>query len=100
MGTGPNAEQIRLIAVDDELAVLGPVALMKLNIEGLEFELLDALLGGGGIANVDNLLIQFHDFVPDAAARRTSIQQQLMRTHEQLWDFPFVWEAWQRRPDD
>jgi FkbM family methyltransferase len=90
------AEQIQLASAVDELAAIGRVALLKLNIEGLEYELLDALIASGAIAYVDNLLIQFHDFVPDAVKRRESIQRGLATTHTLHWDFPFVWEAWQR----
>lgn len=97
-GGAAEAEQIRLAAVGRELADIGQVALLKLNIEGLEYELLDALIASGAIADVDNVLIQFHDFVPDAADRREAIRRGLAATHDLRWDFPFVWEAWQRKP--
>lgn len=80
----------------EEVTAVAPVALLKLNIEGLEFEVLDALVDAGAISGIRFLQIQFHDFVPDAEARRSQLHAQLARTHRLQWDFPFVWESWER----
>jgi FkbM family methyltransferase len=80
----------------DELAP-GGVALLKLNIEGGEYELLERLLEAGRLRDVGHLLVQFHDHVPGAAERRDAIRARLADTHEPMWDFPFVWEAWRPR---
>lgn len=79
-----------------ELGV-GAVALMKVNIEGGEFDLLPHLIESGLIKRIDNLQVQFHDFVPDAASRRELIRRALLQTHDLEWDYPFVWESWKRR---
>ncbi|PZR40051.1 MAG: hypothetical protein DI538_05175 [Azospira oryzae] len=70
------------------------VDLMKVNIEGGEFELIDYLIETGLITKVKNLQVQFHDFVPDAYAWRKRIQEKLMQTHSQTYNFDFVWENW------
>lgn len=75
---------------------LDRVDLMKVNIEGGEFDLLERLLATGTIARFDHLLIQFHRFVPNAEERRRQIRDQLSRTHELDFDYPFVWESWHR----
>lgn len=79
-----------------ELGV-GAVALMKVNIEGGEFDLLPHLVESGLINRIDNLQVQFHDFVPDAAKGRDMIRHALLQTHDLEWDYPFVWESWARR---
>ena len=76
-------------------ALRGDVDLMQINIEGGEYEVLPAL-ARGGIERVRRLLVQFHNFVPDAAARRREIRAALARTHREEWCYPFVWEAWVR----
>ena len=70
---------------------------MKLNIEGGEFPLLEAMLSSGLISLVRHLQVQFHRFVPDADRRRDAIRTALARTHAQNWCYPYVWESWSRR---
>jgi FkbM family methyltransferase len=70
------------------------IDLIKINIEGGEYDLLDHLLSEGLVRNIQNLQIQFHDFVPDAETRMNHIQDQLKKTHELTYQFPFVWENW------
>lgn len=76
---------------------IADIALIKINIEGGEYDLLDHIVASGLITRIGQLQIQFHDFVPDAAARMRAIQQALARTHEQTWGFPFIWENWRRK---
>jgi len=84
------------VEVFDELG-LGRIDLMKINIEGAEYDLLDHLLAAGRIGDVRYLQIQFHDHVANAAARSDSIRRQLAATHDEMWRYPFVWESWQAR---
>jgi FkbM family methyltransferase len=73
------------------------VDLMKVNIEGAEYDLLDHLLDESLASRFVNLQVQFHEFVPDAKARRSAIRERLAATHEPAWTFEFVWESWRRR---
>tara|TARA_B110000971_G_C19885856_1_gene442950 strand:+ start:247 stop:912 length:666 start_codon:yes stop_codon:yes gene_type:complete len=70
------------------------INLLKLNIEGGEFEILESLIELQLISKISNLQIQFHDFVPNAIKRRESIRQNLSRTHKLTYDYYFVWENW------
>ena len=72
------------------------VDLLKINIEGGEYELLDRLLQCGYIPNIRDIQVQFHDFVADAERRMRALQQALERTHSLTYQFPFVWENWRR----
>ncbi|MES2964569.1 MAG: FkbM family methyltransferase [Bdellovibrionota bacterium] len=73
------------------------VDLMKINIEGAEFDLLDYMLDRGLTDRIANLQIQFHNFVPAADSRRESIRSRLAKTHDVTYDFPFIWENWRKR---
>ncbi len=73
------------------------IDLMKINIEGSEFDLLPHLVSTGLITHIKDIQVQFHDFVPDASARMEAIQKELSRTHELTWQYRFVWENWRRR---
>ncbi|MFK7935350.1 MAG: FkbM family methyltransferase [Saprospiraceae bacterium] len=73
------------------------VDLVKINIEGGEFELLEHLIAEQQIEKFQELQIQFHHFMPDARERMKRIQQQLAETHELTWQFEFLWENWRRK---
>ena len=75
---------------------VGEVALMKINIEGSEYPLLEHIIDTGLIKHVREFQIQFHDFVPDARARMQEIQRRLMATHRPTWQYRYIWENWKR----
>lgn len=77
--------------------VIEEVDLIKINIEGAEYELLDHLIDTGLIKRFVRLQIQFHDFIADAEIRMRSIQRRLEDTHRLTYQFPFIWENWERR---
>ena len=73
------------------------IDLMKINIEGGEYDLLEHLLDTGLIERITDVQVQFHDFVPDAEARMAAIQSRLEATHQLTFEYRFVWENWRRR---
>lgn len=76
---------------------VGEVALMKINIEGGEYELLERMLDAGLVRQVQDIQVQFHNLWPDSEARMEGILSRLSATHEPTWQYPFVWENWRRR---
>ncbi len=92
-------EQATILSVDeawDSLA-LDRVKLMKINIEGAEFDLLERMIESELLDKVDCFMIQFHEWHPGAHLRRRRIRRVLARTHQLDWDYHFVWEKWTRR---
>lgn len=87
---------VNMVSIDDFLVQrgIGRVDLLKLNIEGGEFVVLDSLVRTGQIEKIVNLQVQFHAFVEDAEAKRALLRRQLAQTHRLVWDYPFVWESW------
>ncbi|MES2278858.1 MAG: FkbM family methyltransferase [Bacteroidota bacterium] len=71
------------------------IDLIKINIEGAEYDLLEHLIANGYHQIIKNLQVQFHNFVPDAAARMEKIREQLSATHRVTYQFDFVWENWE-----
>jgi FkbM family methyltransferase len=80
-------------AAFDELGV-EHIALLKLNIEGGEYDVLDRLIETAWIARVDAVSVQFHEWWPRAHHRRREIRRALRRTHDEVWCYPWVWELW------
>lgn len=72
------------------------INLMKINIEGAEYELLDHIIDNGIISKIDSLQVQFHNFVPEAIKKRNAIRAKLNRTHTETWCYEFVWENWKK----
>lgn len=79
------------------LGLAGNIDLIKINIEGCEYELLAHLADTGLVRQLRDIQVQFHDFVPNAPQRMLAIQKTLARTHELTWQYRFVWENWRRR---
>ena len=72
------------------------VGLMKINIEGAEFPLLEKMIECDLLKCVDCFLIQFHEWHPGAYKKRRRIRDELAKTHRLEWDYYFVWEKWVR----
>jgi FkbM family methyltransferase len=76
---------------------LDEVALLKINIEGGEYDLLDRLIAQELHTRCRHIRVQFHEWYEDAHWRRKRIVARLARTHEPEWSYPFVWESWRRK---
>jgi FkbM family methyltransferase len=72
------------------------VQLMKINIEGGEYELLERLITTGLISRIDDIQVQFHNFTPDAAPRMEKLQHDMRATHTPTYQYRFVWENWRK----
>lgn len=71
------------------------VNLMKLNIEGEEYNVLEEMIEENLIGLVDNFQIQFHRDAPNYDERRKFIQSALAKTHKQTYNFDYIWENWE-----
>ncbi|MBK8196443.1 MAG: FkbM family methyltransferase [Lewinellaceae bacterium] len=72
------------------------VDLMKINIEGEEYPLLETIIKADLQYKIDNIQIQFHPWINGAETKREEIRQALSASHRLTYDFPFVWENWER----
>jgi FkbM family methyltransferase len=98
VAAGPTTEiTIRdVVALFAELGI-DHVDLLKLNIEGGEYDVLDRLAGAGWLERIDVVSVQFHEWHPDAHRRRRRIRRALAATHDETWCHAWVWELWTRR---
>lgn len=80
--------------------ILPPVVdLAAINIEGGEYELIEALDGADWLRNIERIVVQFHP-VPsraEAERRRKELRLRLAQTHELIWSYDFVWEYWEKK---
>ena len=92
---GQETVEIKLVEATSFIKKTTPhINLMKVNIEGGEYELLEHLISSGAIKNISSIQVQFHIFVPNASARRKSIHRKLSNTHSMTYNYPFIWENW------
>ncbi len=96
---GLGTATVALRDVDAVLTALGVerLDLVKVNIEGGEFELIDRLHETRWLARTGPLIVQFHEFAPDAYRARRRNRRQLGETHRCTWSYPWVYERWDPR---
>jgi FkbM family methyltransferase len=88
--------QIRdVVAVLDELGIT-EIDLLKVNIEGGEYDLFDRLIETGWLPHIRLVSVQFHEWHPKAYRRRRAIRRALASRHAEVWCYPWVWEYWRR----
>ena len=97
--TNPNGEKIRLINLLNFMEVnkIENIDLIKINIEGGEYEILEDIINKESSHLFNNLQIQFHKFIPKAPARRKKIQKSLSKTHKITYNYDFIWENWEKK---
>lgn len=95
----PERVDVTIRAVDEVWRELGyqDVDLLKINIEGAEFPLLERMIETNLLSQVRCLMVQFHEWHPGAYGRRRAIRRALSKTHKMDWDYHFVWEKWTRK---
>lgn len=88
-----------VVEVLDELG-RPQIDLMKVNIEGGEYDLLERMIEADRMRSVRCLTVQFHEWIDGAYRRRSGIRKALRRTHRLVWDYPFCWEMWERKDSE
>lgn len=75
---------------------IAEVDLIKINIEGGEFELLEKLIEKNALSFFRNIQVQFHRFAPNADVRMKNIHEQLGKSHKITYSYRYIWENWER----
>lgn len=77
---------------------LHTIDVIKINIEGAEYDLLEHMLDNDLHNMCRNLQIQFHPEtrVPEFHERRNIIRKRLKQTHKCTYDFYYTWENWKK----
>lgn len=96
---GQTTEQIQLVRAADFIREnnISVIDMMKINIEGCEYDLLDHLIENDLHKIMVNIQVQFHPFISDAEVRLKHIHENLSQSHYLTYQYPFVWENWKRK---
>lgn len=93
-GLTQQAEVRSIAEVVNELGIV-KIDLIKINIEGGEFDLLPAIIDSDLIKRIKYIQVQFHNFDASASDARSRIRSSLEKTHREMWNYEFVWESWE-----
>jgi FkbM family methyltransferase len=72
------------------------IDLIKFNIEGEEYAVLEYMIKNNLIEKCDNIQVQFHKNVNNFQTRYDNIKCELEKTHHLTYYYPFVWENWKK----
>lgn len=72
------------------------IDLIKINVEGDEFKILQKIIDENLVDNFNNIQVQFHEFYPNAVNLRLELQEKLKKTHHLTYNYDFVWENWEK----
>lgn len=78
---------------------LKEIAVLKLNVEGAEFPILEHALDNGYIGAFQNIQVQPHHVAPDAEQRWAKIIDRLSLTHDTTFAEPWCWYNFKRKSD-
>lgn len=91
-----KVEEVKCLDIKEFLDTynIASIDLLKLNIEGSEYDVLERLLELNLLSTVKDIEIQFHSYFPEAKVRRDAILEQLSHTHERSWNYEWIMESW------
>ena len=101
-GNSSDKERVAVKDVNDFVHDAGvlKIDLMKINIEGSEYRLLNRMIACNVIQRIVDLQVQFHRCIESHEEERLCIRSKLAATHYLTYDFPFLWENWKRKVVD
>jgi len=70
------------------------VHLLKMNIEGGEYELLERIIESNTVIQYDNIQIQFHNYGESFVEERERLRGKLELTHYLTYDYKWIFENW------
>ena len=73
------------------------IDLLKINIEGAEYDVLPDLINNWDFSRVNHFLVQFHNSVPGYSEKREACRKLISKTHEMKWNYDYLFESWKRK---
>ena len=95
-GVSKDCDEIRIVDVKEwvDERTIAQIDLIKINIEGGEYELLDRLIEIHLIERIKNIQVQFHQVADTSLSEMRKIQKELSKTHKPTYQYEFIWENW------
>lgn len=88
---------VRIYLIEDLMLDHPVIDVMKINVEGCEFEILEYLLDSGRIYGIANIQVQFHCGLPGSKEEQAEIESRLNVSHYPEWETAHNWQNWRIR---
>jgi FkbM family methyltransferase len=94
-----KTERIKLKSIKEFLfeEKIFEVNLIKINIEGEEYRLLENLSSIPELNVFENFLVQFHGFIEGYVEKRESIINKITTYYDVIFNYEFVFEGWSQK---
>jgi FkbM family methyltransferase len=86
--------KVRIVKASCAFEQYNHIDLLKINVEGAEYGIMNDLLANYDMRKIDNLQIQFHGNVPGYVEKREEIRKELKKTHHMTWNYDYIFENW------
>lgn len=87
-------DSFKSISINSILDTLKEVELIKMNIEGMEYECLAALELNDNLKKVKYLLVQFHNFDSNSAKDYEAAIKTIEKSHTSIFKYQWLWELY------
>jgi FkbM family methyltransferase len=71
------------------------IDLLKINVEGAEYDIIPDLIENWGIEKATHIQIQFHKTAPNYESRRKDIEKKLLKTHRKIWGYDWIFDSYE-----
>jgi len=93
-----QVERVSVISIGDVLEwCRAECAVLALNCEGGEMEVLEAVMAQGLANKILNILVQWHAVVKDFDSRYQAVRAALATTHDPVYEDGIIWQIWRRK---
>lgn len=91
----PGDHEYECVDVNGIIEQYPVIDLLKINIEGAEYNLLEHIIGANLHTRIKNIQVQFHQIagLPYELWYK-EIADKLSKTHSTTWQYPYCWENW------
>lgn len=89
-----HLESFKTVSINSVFDLLEEVELVKMNIEGMEYECLRELEVNGNLKKIKYLLVQFHNFTSHSEKEYRDIIKIIEKNHIIVFKFKWLWELY------
>lgn len=91
----PGDHEYECVDVNSIIEQYADIDLLKINIEGAEYDLLQHINGARLHTRIKNIQVQFHQIAGAPYEKwYKEIFDKLSKTHSLIWQYPYCWENW------
>ena len=100
-GSNTSSEGVPVdsVSIQEIFDSVSEIELLKMNIEGMEYECLEQLVRTNTLIKAKFLLIQFHNCEKDSQERRNALRMAIARDFNNIYTFEWIWELWIRKEE-